>query len=91
LTPVELWSALSSTTQCLFCYAYTSDGYSNYNAMVVTLQKRYSAGLTMNANFTYSHALGIVSTGQSFTLDNASNAFNLNSDYGLSSSTEVHV
>jgi hypothetical protein len=74
--------ALTSTTQCLFCYAYTSDGYSNYNAMVVTLQKRYSQGLTVNANFTYSHALGIVSTGQSYTLDNASNAFNLNSDYG---------
>jgi hypothetical protein len=50
--------------------------------MVVTLQKRYSAGLTVNANFTYSHALGIVSTGQSYTLDNASNAFNLYSDYG---------
>jgi hypothetical protein len=50
--------------------------------MVVTLQKRYSAGLTVNANFTWSHALGIVSTGQSFTLDNASNAFNLYSDYG---------
>ena len=74
--------ALTSTNQCLFCYAYTSDGYSNYQAMVVTLQKRYSAGLTVNANFTYSHALGIVSTGQSFTLDNASNAFNLYSDYG---------
>ena len=74
--------ALTSTTQCFYCYAYTSDGYSNYQAMVVTLQKRYSAGLTVNANFTYSHALGIVSTGQSYTLDNASNAFNLYSDYG---------
>ena len=50
--------------------------------MLFRSQKRYSAGLTLNANFTYSHALGIVSTGQSFTLDNASNAFNLYSDYG---------
>jgi hypothetical protein len=74
--------ALASTTQCTYCYAYTSDGYSNYQAMVVTLQKRYSAGLTVNANFTYSHALGIVSTGQAQVLDNASNAFNLYSDYG---------
>jgi hypothetical protein len=74
--------ALTSTTQCYYCYAYTSEGYSNYNAMVVTLQKRYSHGLTVNANFTYGHALGIISTGQSYTLDNASNAFNLNSDYG---------
>ena len=74
--------ALASTTQCFYCYAYTSDGFSNYNAMVVTAQKRYYAGLTLNANFTWSHALGIISTGQSYTLDNAGNPFNLNSDYG---------
>ena len=74
--------ALTSTNQCFYCYAYTSDGYSNYNAMAVTLQKRYSAGLTLNANFTWSHALGIISTGQSYTLDNAGNPFNLGSDYG---------
>src|SRR5262249_14155860 len=72
--------ALSSTNQCFYCYSETSDGYSNYQALVLTLQKRYSQGLTVNANFTYSHALGIVSTGQAFTLDNASNAFNLYSD-----------
>jgi hypothetical protein len=74
--------ALSSTNQCFYCYAYTSDGYSNYQAFVFTAQKRYSQGLTLNANFTYSHALGIISTGQSYTLDNAGNAFNLYSDYG---------
>ena len=74
--------ALTSTTQCFYCYAYTSDGYSNYNAMVVTAQKRYSNGLTLNANFTWSHALGIISTGQSYTLDNAGNPFNLGADYG---------
>ena len=50
--------------------------------MVVTAQKRYSNGLTLNANFTWSHALGIISTGQSYTLDNAGNPFNLYSDYG---------
>lgn len=74
--------ALTSTTQCFYCYAYTSNGYSNYNAMVVTAQKRYSHGLTLNANFTWSHALGIISTGQSYTLDNAGNPFNLGADYG---------
>jgi hypothetical protein len=46
------------------------------------LQKRYSQGLTVNANFTYGHALGIVSTNQAYTLDNASNPFYLYSDYG---------
>jgi len=81
-TSWDFGPALTSSTQCFYCYAYTSEGYSNYNAMVVTLQKRYAQGLTLNANFTYGHALGIVSTGQSYTLDNASNAFNLNSDYG---------
>ncbi|HTQ54789.1 MAG TPA: carboxypeptidase-like regulatory domain-containing protein [Bryobacteraceae bacterium] len=74
--------ALASTTQCYYCYAYATDGFSNYNALVVTAQKRYSQGLTLNANFTYSHALGIASTGQSYTLDNASDIFNLNTDYG---------
>jgi hypothetical protein len=74
--------ALTSTNQCFYCYAYTSDGYSNYQAMVATFQKRYAKGLTMQANFTYSHALGILSTNQSYTLDNAGNPFNLYSDYG---------
>ena len=74
--------ALTSTNQCFYCYAYTSLGYSNYQSMVVTAQKRYSDGLTLNANFTWSHALGIISTGQSYTLDNAGNPFDLYSDYG---------
>ena len=74
--------ALASTNQCFYCYAESSDGYSNYQALVVTLQKRYSQGLTMNFNFTYSHALGVISTGQAYTLDNAGNPFNLYSDYG---------
>ena len=74
--------ALASSTQCMYCYAYTSDGYSNYQALVATFQKRYAQGLTAQANFTYSHSLGIISTNQSYTLDNAGNAFNLYSDYG---------
>jgi len=75
--------ALASTTQCGYCYAQTSTGYSNYQALVVTLQKRYSQGLTVNANFTYSHALGIVTTGQAYTLDNASDPLRtLYADYG---------
>jgi hypothetical protein len=50
--------------------------------MTVTAQKRYSDGLTLNANFTWSHALGIASTNQSYTLDNSSNPFDLYADYG---------
>jgi hypothetical protein len=74
--------ALPTTTQCFYCYSQTSNGYSNYNALVVTAQKRYSQGLTLNANFTYSHAMGVGSLPQSLTLAGASNVFNLNSDYG---------
>src|SRR5438094_66459 len=58
--------ALASTKQCFFCYSQTSQGFSNYQALVATLQKRYSQGLTLNANFTYSHALGMVSTNQTY-------------------------
>ncbi len=81
-TSFNFGPALTSTNQCFYCYAQTSTGYSNYQALVLTLQKRYSQGLTVNANFTYSHALGIITTGQAYTLDNAGNAFNLYSDYG---------
>ena len=74
--------ALASTTQCFYCYSEASTGSSNYNALVVTAQKRYSQGLTLNANFTFSHALGVATLPQSQTLAGASNVFNLNSDYG---------
>ena len=52
-TSCNFGPALTSTNQCFYCYAETSSGYSNYQALVVTLQKRYSQGLTLNANFTY--------------------------------------
>jgi hypothetical protein len=74
--------ALASTTQCTYCYSEASTGSSNYNALVLTAQKRYSQGLTVNANFTYSHALGVVTLPQSQTLAGASNVFDINSDYG---------
>jgi hypothetical protein len=90
--PNSIWSdldtswnfgpALPTTNQCFYCYAQTSNAYSNYQALVVTAQKRYSQGLTVNANFTFSHALGVAGLPQSLTLAGASNAFNLYSDYG---------
>jgi hypothetical protein len=74
--------ALSSTNQCFYCYTNTSDGFANYNAGIISLQKRSSHGLTMNANFTYSHALGNTAFSQTYTLANPSNPFNLYQDYG---------
>jgi len=74
--------ALTSTNQCFYCYTNTSDGYANYQAMLVSLQKRTSNGLTMNANFTYAHALGTVSLAQTYTLATLTDAWNPRVDYG---------
>ena len=34
-------------------------GYQNYNGGLFSLQKRFSAGFSMNANWTWSHCIGI--------------------------------
>ena len=49
--------ALGTVTQ------YLSAGSSNYNGLTVSLQRRLSAGLSFNANYTWSHALDEVSNG----------------------------
>jgi hypothetical protein len=72
----------SSVGQCFYCYMDTSDGFSNYNALVVKVQKRYSSGLTFNANFTYGRSLGTLALNQAYTLNNVNNPWDLNYDYG---------
>jgi len=42
---------------------YLSAGNSNYNGLSVSLQRRLSAGLTFNLNYTWSHGLDDVSNG----------------------------
>jgi hypothetical protein len=42
---------------------YLDAGYSNYNGLVVSLQRRLSAALTWNLNYTWSHAQDISSNG----------------------------
>jgi hypothetical protein len=59
-------------------------GQSNYNAGILTIQKRASHGLTVGANFTYSHALDDNLSNQ----NNAgfyTNSFHPGVDYGPSS------
>jgi len=73
---------LASTNQCFYCFASISNGYSNYNALTATVAKRYSNNLSLNANFTYGHALGILELNQTYTLSNLNNAWNLGTDYG---------
>jgi hypothetical protein len=48
----------------------------------VTLQKRTAKGLTVNANLTYSHALGNASLAQTYTEANPTDVQNLRTDYG---------
>lgn len=42
---------------------YMSAGNSNYNGLITSFQRRVSAGLTFNLNYTWSHALDDVSNG----------------------------
>lgn len=49
--------ALGQVTQ------YLSAGTANYNGLSVSIQRRLSAGLTFNLNYTWSHALDEVSNG----------------------------
>ena len=74
--------ALISTNQAGLAYGNTSDGFSNYQALVVSLQKRYSQGLTLNGNFTYGHALGTIALNQAYTENNVNNVWNIRTDYG---------
>jgi len=62
-------------------YANTSDGFSNYQALIIKVSKRTSHGLTMNANATYGHALGTLGLSQTYTLDTPDNVYNLRKDW----------
>lgn len=42
---------------------YIQAGVSSYNGLVVSLQRRLSSALTFNLNYTWSHALDVVSNG----------------------------
>ncbi len=74
---------------------YFSGGNSNYDGLTVSFERRLSAGLTFNLNYTWSHALDITSNGGISNLPfailstNASitvpqNPFNFRSNYASS-------
>ncbi len=42
---------------------YFSGGHSNYDGLTVSFERRLSAGLTFNLNYTWSHALDVTSNG----------------------------
>jgi hypothetical protein len=74
--------ALLSSTQANLALADTTNGFSNYQALVVSLQKRASHGLTFNGNLTYGHSLGTYSINQEYTEADSTNPWNLRTDYG---------
>ncbi|MBV9770605.1 MAG: hypothetical protein JOZ32_13605, partial [Bryobacterales bacterium] len=73
---------------------YFTGGNSNYNGLTISLQRRLSAGLTFNVNYTWSHALDDVSNGggaEQFavnpyvtndSVDLPQNPFNYRANYG---------
>jgi hypothetical protein len=80
-TSFNFGPGLLSTTQTGFLYSDTSLGYSNYNAGVVSVQKR-ATNLNMLANFTWSKSLGIIGINQAYTENNVNDPWNLGADYG---------
>ena len=45
--------------------SFDSGATSSYNGLLLSLQKRFSKGLSMNANYTWSHCIGDLSIGDS--------------------------
>lgn len=83
---LDFWEGLpinggSDTNQVLDSYIIGSHGRSNYNAGFLSLRKQTSSGLTFNFNYTFSHAFDQTGQNQE-SLNEASDAFNLDRDYG---------
>src|SRR5216684_6277137 len=76
--------------QVLDSYIIGSNGRSNYNAGFLSLHKRTNVGLTFNFNYTYSHAFDQVGQNQE-SLNEASDAFNLDRDYGSAQFDRRHA
>jgi len=58
-----------------------TSGYANYQAGVITVQKRTGHGLTLSGNLTYSKSLNTAGINQEYVEDAPNNMFNLRGDY----------
>jgi hypothetical protein len=76
-------------------WTWFSRGNSNYNALQIDLNRRFSHGLSIRGVYTWSKALDDGDSVNATTAGNApglvSNPFNLNSDYGLATYDVRHV
>lgn len=89
----DFWEQYGSgldSTQVLDSYIIGSHGHSNYNAGFLSLRKQTSAGLTFNFNYTLSHAFDQIGQNQE-SLNEASDAFNLDRDYGSAQFDRRHA
>jgi hypothetical protein len=68
-----------------------SGASSNYNALIVTLHKRYSKGLTFDLNYTLSRYLDQVYIDNQNQIDQVQSAYDLNIDYGAANADFRHV
>ena len=68
----------------------SSTGESNYHALLVTLNKRTSHGLSFTTNYTFSHSLDQIGAIQN-AANLMPNSFNLNAEYGPSGFDFRHI
>jgi len=61
----------------------STNGTDNYNAMQVTLNRRFNSGLTLGSQWTWAHSIG--TTAGSNEAQTQSNPFDLGADYGNNS------
>ncbi len=60
----------------------TTNGFANYQAGILSLQKRAGQGLTLIGNLTWSHSLNTIGINQEYVEAAPNDNFNLNTDYG---------
>ncbi|NDQ57051.1 MAG: carboxypeptidase regulatory-like domain-containing protein [Acidipila sp.] len=89
-TPGSIQGGGADTNQVYDSYFIGSNGRSNYNAGFFSLRKQTSNGLTLNFNYTFSHAFDQIGQNQE-SLNETSDAFNLNRDYGSASFDRRHA
>jgi outer membrane receptor protein involved in Fe transport len=58
----------------------TSGGRDNYNALQMTLNRRFSSGLSVGATYTWAHSIG--NSGGSNEANTAGNPYDFNADHG---------
>jgi len=62
----------------------TTNGYANYQAGFLTVQKRTGHGLMLSANITWSHSLDTDGINQEYVTDSPNDIYNLRTDYAPS-------